>query len=58
MAGLFHNKFTMGVAGLASLGGVTFGYDQGVIANILVMEDFRQKFPTTSWQIGLISQYP
>ncbi|KAK7691885.1 hypothetical protein QCA50_005289 [Cerrena zonata] len=55
VAGLFHNKFTMGVAGLASLGGVTFGYDQGVIANILVMEDFRQKFPTTSWQIGLIT---
>lgn len=46
----------MGVACLASLGGMTFGYDQGVIANILVMKDFMERFPVTPWQIGLISE--
>ena len=47
----------MGVAGLASLGGFTFGYDQGVIANILVMSSFKSRFLATAWQVGLISKF-
>ena len=47
----------MGVAGLASLGGFTFGYDQGVIANILVMSSFKSQFLATAWQVGLISKF-
>ena len=39
----------------ASLGGITFGYDQGVIANVLVMKDFRERFLLSSFQIGLLS---
>ncbi|KAH7099884.1 general substrate transporter [Auriculariales sp. MPI-PUGE-AT-0066] len=36
----------------AALGGLTFGYDQGVIANVLVMPDFVRRFPVTPAQIG------
>jgi hypothetical protein len=33
------------------------GYDQGVIANILVMKDFLQRWPVTPWQKGVMSTY-
>ncbi|KAH9972081.1 hypothetical protein BGW80DRAFT_1316325 [Lactifluus volemus] len=40
LAGLRSNTYALRCAVFASLGGLTFGYDQGVIANVLVMEDF------------------
>jgi MFS family permease len=33
------------------------GYDQGVIANILVMEDFLHRWPITPWQKGVMSTH-
>ncbi|EJD46986.1 general substrate transporter [Auricularia subglabra TFB-10046 SS5] len=44
--------FTIVCALLAALGGLTFGYDQGVIANVLVMPDFVARFPATPAQVG------
>lgn len=37
---------------VASMGGFIFGYDTGQISNILLMEDFRQRFCTTSSNPG------
>ncbi|RAK86349.1 sugar transporter [Aspergillus costaricaensis CBS 115574] len=45
---LIHNPYVFGAALLASFGGFSFGYDQGVISIILVMSQFRQQFPETS----------
>ncbi|GAA84157.1 sugar transporter [Aspergillus luchuensis IFO 4308] len=45
---LIHNPYAFGAAFLASFGGFSFGYDQGVISIILVMSQFRQQFPETS----------
>lgn len=55
LAGLKHNYFALACAVFASIGGLTFGYDQGVIANILVMKEFVKTFPVTSWEKGLMS---
>ncbi|KZV84354.1 general substrate transporter [Exidia glandulosa HHB12029] len=44
--------FTIVCALLAALGGISFGYDQGVIANVLVMPDFVARFPATPAQVG------
>ncbi|THG95542.1 hypothetical protein EW145_g7939 [Phellinidium pouzarii] len=35
--------------------GLLFGYDQGVIANVLVMKDFRQRLSMSDWQEGLMT---
>jgi hypothetical protein len=40
----------------ASIGGMTFGYDQGVIANVLEMYDFRTRFPLSPFRVGLLSK--
>jgi hypothetical protein len=32
-----------------------FGYDQGVIASLLVMEDFQRQFPASPLQQGALS---
>lgn len=55
IAGLIQSRYAMLAAGIASIGGLTFGYDQGVIANILVMDNFRTRFTATAMEIGLIS---
>ncbi|KAH8087784.1 general substrate transporter [Cristinia sonorae] len=55
LAGLRHNSYALGCAIFASIGGLTFGYDQGVIANILVMKEFVARFPVTSWEKGLMT---
>ncbi|TCD66752.1 hypothetical protein EIP91_000993 [Steccherinum ochraceum] len=55
LAGLKNNYFALACAVFASIGGLTFGYDQGVIANILVMKDFVKTFPVTSWEKGLMT---
>lgn len=44
--------FTVVCALLASIAGLTFGYDQGVIANVLVMPDFVARWPATPAQVG------
>lgn len=56
VAGLLRNKYTFACALFASIGGLTFGYDQGVIANVLVMKDFLERWPGVGpWEKGLMS---
>ena len=56
VAGLLQNRYTLACALFASIGGLTFGYDQGVIANVLVMKDFLQRWPDVGpWEKGLMS---
>jgi hypothetical protein len=57
LAGLRSNGYTLRCAVFASLGGLTFGYDQGVIANVLVMEDFVARWPVGAWECGLLSSW-
>ncbi|KAG6907339.1 hypothetical protein DXG01_009296 [Tephrocybe rancida] len=52
LAGLLHNYYALLCAFFASIGGLTFGYDQGVIANVLVMTDFMERWPITPLQKG------
>jgi hypothetical protein len=54
---IFENKYILLCALFASIGGLTFGYDQGVIANILVMKTFVQRWPVGAWEKGVISKY-
>ena len=55
LAGLRHNQYALWCAVFASIGGLTFGYDQGVIANVLVMKDFMARWPIGPWEKGLMS---
>ena len=55
LAGLWHNQYALLCAVFASIGGLTFGYDQGVIANVLVMKDFVARWPIGAWEKGLMS---
>ncbi|KAI0303686.1 general substrate transporter [Multifurca ochricompacta] len=55
LEGLRANTYTLRCAMFASLGGLTFGYDQGVIANVLVMEDFVTRWPVGAWERGLMT---
>jgi hypothetical protein len=55
LAGLRANTYALRCAAFASLGGLTFGYDQGVIANVLVMQDFVARWPVGPWERGLMS---
>ncbi|KAK8428317.1 sugar transporter [Phyllosticta citricarpa] len=43
--GLLSQKYVLGMASFASIGGLLFGYDQGVISGVLVMHSFGTKFP-------------
>ncbi|KAK4501233.1 hypothetical protein PRZ48_007040 [Zasmidium cellare] len=45
--GLLASPYVVGAAFLASLGGFSFGYDQGVISLILTMDQFHNRFPET-----------
>lgn len=56
LRGLLHNSYALKCAVFASIGGLTFGYDQGVIANILVMKDFTEKWRIGPWEEGLMSE--
>ena len=55
LAGLRANTYALRCAVFASIGGLTFGYDQGVIANVLVMDDFVARWPIGPWERGLMS---
>lgn len=55
LTGLLHNSFALRAAVFASIGGLLFGYDQGVVANILVMKDFLDRWPITPLEKGLMS---
>jgi hypothetical protein len=57
LAGLRANTYALRCAMFASLGGLTFGYDQGVIANVLVMEDFVARWPVGPWELGLMGPF-
>jgi MFS family permease len=50
--GLFSSGYVVGAALLASLGGFSFGYDQGVISIINVMDQFHAVFPETKTSFG------
>jgi MFS family permease len=52
MRGLLGNSYVFGAAFLASLGGFSFGYDQGVISIINVMDQFKEAFPQTKTAFG------
>ena len=57
LAGLLANTYALRCAAFASIGGLTFGYDQGVIANVLVMKDFVTRWPIGPWERGLMSAH-
>lgn len=44
-AGLVGSPVVLGLSLFASIGGVLFGYDQGVISGVLVMDNFVRKIP-------------
>ncbi|KAF4966810.1 hypothetical protein FSARC_5555 [Fusarium sarcochroum] len=52
IAGVIQSPFVFGAAFLASLGGFSFGYDQGVISIINVMEQFHDVFPEAKTGFG------
>ncbi|KAI0425101.1 general substrate transporter [Xylaria sp. FL1042] len=49
---IFESPYVSGAAALASLGGFSFGYDQGVISIILTMEQFLNVFPRARTPFG------
>ncbi|KAF7194920.1 MFS glucose transporter mfs1, partial [Pseudocercospora fuligena] len=48
LKGIIASPYVFGAAFLASLGGFSFGYDQGVISLILTMDQFHARFPETA----------
>lgn len=50
--GVFSSGYVFGAAFLASLGGFSFGYDQGVISIINVMPEFHRVFPKAESEFG------
>jgi hypothetical protein len=45
--GLINNKKALGLATFASLGGVLYGYNQGVFGQVQVMEEFVCRYSDT-----------
>jgi hypothetical protein len=45
--GLFHNGRALGLALFASLGGVLYGYNQGVFGSVQVMASFNARYQST-----------
>ncbi|KFZ00912.1 hypothetical protein V500_00933 [Pseudogymnoascus sp. VKM F-4518 (FW-2643)] len=45
--GLFHNGKCLGITAFASLGGVLYGYNQGVFSQVQVMAEFENRFNST-----------
>ncbi|KAG7050138.1 sugar transporter [Colletotrichum scovillei] len=60
--GLVHEPYIFFLACFASIGGVLFSYDQGVISGVLVMNNFAKQFPTLSedatlrgWMVAVLT---
>lgn len=47
--------FSILLAVLASMGGFIFGYDTGQISDILLMEDFVQRFAQNTGEVGALA---
>jgi hypothetical protein len=45
--GLFANGKVLGLTGFASIGGVLYGYNQGVFSQVQVMAEFNHRFNKT-----------
>jgi hypothetical protein len=45
--GLFRNPKVIALAAFASLGGVLYGYNQGVFSSVQVMPEFHNRFAST-----------
>ncbi|GAB5590991.1 hypothetical protein Unana1_05891 [Umbelopsis nana] len=54
LKGLIANPFVFATAVFASLGGMLFGYDQGVISGVLVMPHFMDRFPLNPTEKGFV----
>ncbi|CDS04048.1 hypothetical protein LRAMOSA07003 [Lichtheimia ramosa] len=54
LKGIMENPYVFAVALFASLGGVLFGYDQGVISGVQEMETFKAKFPMNPTENGFV----
>jgi len=52
LQGILGSGYVFGAASLASLGGISFGYDQGVISIINVMDEFHRIFPDVETEFG------
>ncbi|OJD34080.1 high-affinity glucose protein [Diplodia corticola] len=52
MKGLVESPYVLGAAFLASMGGFSFGYDQGVISIVNVMDEFHKTFPQSNTAFG------
>ncbi|KAL1615489.1 hypothetical protein SLS54_009021 [Diplodia seriata] len=52
IAGLIESPYVLGAAFLASMGGFSFGYDQGVISIVNVMQQFHAAFPQAETAFG------
>lgn len=46
--GVFQSKYVVICAAFVCIGGFLFGYDQGVISIVLVMDHFLDRFPQVS----------